>query len=107
MYSPGSLAGADLQAHFERAKADFRDLCNAGLKIDMTRGKPSPEQLDLSNALLTMPGNGDFYQADGADARNYYGSMLGVPEARALFATMMGAPPERILIGHNASLALM
>jgi DNA-binding transcriptional MocR family regulator len=100
-------AVADIQARFERAKVDYAALCKAGLKIDMTRGKPSAAQLDLSNAMLTLPGNGDFYQADGGDTRNYFGSVQGLPEARALFARMMDAPPERILIGNNSSLALM
>jgi DNA-binding transcriptional MocR family regulator len=100
-------AVADIQARFERAKVDYAALCKAGFKIDMTRGKPSAAQLDLSNAMLTLPGNGDFYQADGGDTRNYFGSLQGLPEARALFARMMEAPPERILIGNNSSLALM
>src|SRR5262245_1399169 len=98
---------SELHARLERAKTDFARLCQTGLKIDMTRGKPSSAQLDLSNAMLTLPGNRDFYQADGGDTRNYFGSMQGLPEARGLFAQMMGAPPERILIGNNSSLALM
>ena len=93
MHSP-SPRPTELGARLERAKTDFAKLCQAGLKIDMTRGKPSPAQLDLSNAMLTLPGNGDFYQADGGDTRNYFGSMQGLPEARALFARVMGAPPE-------------
>ena len=104
---PIESRAVDIRARFERAKADFSNLCKAELKIDMTRGKPSSAQLDLSSAMLTLPGNGDFYQADGGDTRNYYGSMQGLPEARALFARVMGAPPERILIGNNSSLALM
>ena len=104
---PTEPRGGDIRARFERAKTDFSNLCKAGLKIDMTRGKPSSAQLDLLSAMLTLPGNGDFYQADGGDTRNYYGSMQGLPEARALFARMMGAPAERILVGNNSSLALM
>src|SRR5215475_6432810 len=107
MLSTGTPAAVDVRARLERAKADYSDLCEARLKIDMTRGKPSTAQLDLSNAMLTLPGNRDFYQNDGGDTRNYFGSMQGLPEARGLFAQMMGAPPERILIGNNSSLALM
>jgi hypothetical protein len=91
----------------ERAKVDFTGLCGMGLNIDMTRGKPAPGQIDLSNAILNLPGNGDFYQADGGDTRNYYGCQQGLLEARVLFTRMMGAAPERILIGNNSSLALM
>ncbi len=106
MHPTPPRAAAD-NAGLERAKADFSALCRAGLKIDMTRGKPSAEQLDLANAMLNLPGNGDFFQSDGGDARNYFGSAQGLPEARAMFATMMGAPLERIVIGNNSSLALM
>jgi DNA-binding transcriptional MocR family regulator len=97
----------ELQGRRERAQSDYAALRRAGLSIDMTRGKPSSAQLDLSNALLNLPANGDFYQADGGDTRNYFGSVQGLPEARALFARLMGAPPERIVIGNNSSLALM
>jgi DNA-binding transcriptional MocR family regulator len=108
MHATGVSAGDDsIAARLERARADHAALCKAGLRIDMTRGKPSSAQLDLSNPMLTLPGNGDFHQADGGDARNYFGSVQGLAEARALFAPMMGAPPERILIGNNSSLALM
>ena len=108
MMSPiASMSTAELTAYAERARADHAAFCARRLRIDMTRGKPSAEQLDLSAALLTLPGNGDYFQADGGDTRNYFGSLQGLPEARALFAGMMGAPPDRILIGNNASLALM
>ena len=84
------------KARLERAKLDYSALCKAGLKIDMTRGKPRDAQIALSYALLTLPGNGDFFLADGGDARNYFGSVQGLPEARALFSRMMGRLPERI-----------
>jgi DNA-binding transcriptional MocR family regulator len=96
-----------LAAHLAQAREDFAQFANRGLKIDMTRGKPSSDQLNLSNAMLTLPGNGDFYQADGGDTRNYFGSVQGLLEARTLFAEMMGAPAERILIANNSSLAIM
>jgi DNA-binding transcriptional MocR family regulator len=78
-----------------------------GLALDLTRGKPSQEQLDLSNALLELPGWGNWRAADGADCRNYFGDLAGLPEARALFAPMLGAPPDQVLVGDNSSLALM
>jgi aspartate/methionine/tyrosine aminotransferase len=106
MHPPGSRV-ADPHARFERVKGDFSILCQAGLRHDLTRGKPSAAQLDLSNAMLSLPGNGDFYQADGGDTRNYFGAAQGLPEARALFSAMMGALPECIYIGNNSSLALM
>lgn len=72
----------------------------------MTRGKPSPEQLDLANALLSLPGDGDFVSASKEDLRNY-GGLQGLSEARNLFAPMLGAPPDRVVVGNNASLAMM
>ena len=61
----------------------------------MTRGKPSPEQLDLANGMLAMPGNGDFHTANGEDGRNY-GGLQGLPETRALFAPGLDVPADQI-----------
>ena len=77
-----------------------------GLKLDMTRGKPAPDQLDLANAMLTLPGNGDYFGAEGTDARNY-GGLQGLPELRTLFKDVVQAPPGQIVVGDNSSLALM
>lgn len=76
------------------------------LKLNLTRGKPSPAQLDLSAELLSLPGPAD-YAAEGAvDCRNY-GVLQGLTEARRLFSGMMGAPPEQVVVANNSSLALM
>ena len=75
-----------------------------GLKLDMSRGKPAPEQLDLSNALLdALPG---FAAADGFDARNY-GLGSGLPEARALFGQLLAVPAAQVVVDSSASLSLM
>src|SRR5262245_7230533 len=71
-----------------------------GLKLNLTRGKPSAQQLDLSNALLAMPGTGD-YKSGAIDCRNY-GELQGLPELRTLFAPVFGVPAERIIIGDNS-----
>ncbi|HSO18161.1 MAG TPA: aminotransferase class I/II-fold pyridoxal phosphate-dependent enzyme, partial [Desulfosarcina sp.] len=76
------------------------------LSLDITRGKPSPEQLDLSTELLRNIADDDYRSADGTDCRNY-GGLDGLPEARALFAAYMGVTPEEIIIGGNSSLNLM
>lgn len=101
------MTAAELQQCHARARADYDAFKARGIRLDMTRGKPSEAQLDLSNALLRLPGNGDWHTADGGDTRNYFGSIQGLPEARALFAGVMGAPAGQILIGNNSSLALM
>ncbi|MCP5071025.1 MAG: aminotransferase class I/II-fold pyridoxal phosphate-dependent enzyme [bacterium] len=76
-----------------------------GLALDLTRGKPSSEQLDLS-AELDRAWGGSYLTADGTDARNY-GGMLGIPEARAFGAELLGLRTEEILVGDNSSLSLM
>lgn len=75
-----------------------------GMALDMSRGKPAPEQLDLSAALLA--GLDDFRAADGSDARNY-GGVLGLPEARALWASLLEVPAAQVVAEGNSSLALM
>ena len=90
----------------DQVREKYTKLKSAGLKLDLTRGKPSSQQLDLSNELLALPGVGEFKAADGTDVRNY-GGLQGLPEARALFTVLVGVPVEQIVLGNNASLALM
>jgi aspartate/methionine/tyrosine aminotransferase len=80
----------------------------AGLNLDMTRGRPSIDQLKLSNALDGIL-NGEYKDAAGTETRNYSGADLidGIPTAKALFAPMLGVKPEEMLIGGNSSLTLM
>jgi DNA-binding transcriptional MocR family regulator len=77
-----------------------------GLKLDLTRGKPSPVQLDLSAELLSLPGSEDYVTEGSTDCRNY-GGLQGLAEARRLFSGVIGAPPEQVVIANNSSLALM
>jgi DNA-binding transcriptional MocR family regulator len=91
----------------DQALSDYEAFRARGLKLDMTRGKPSPEQLDLSVGMLSLPGNGDYVTESGEDARNYGGGPQGLREARALLAEALGAPIDQILVGNNSSLALM
>ncbi|GGC69230.1 aminotransferase class I/II-fold pyridoxal phosphate-dependent enzyme [Undibacterium terreum] len=75
-----------------------------GLKLDMSRGKPSPEQLDLSNALLGAMET--YVAADGTDTRNY-GGALGLPEARALFGELLDLPASQVVVDGSKSLSIM
>jgi DNA-binding transcriptional MocR family regulator len=84
----------------------YEELRARGLRLDLTRGKPSAEQLDLANPLLALPGPADFRAADASDVRNY-GGLRGLPELRAIFAPLLGVPAERLLAAGNASLELM
>lgn len=100
------LSPADLPAIEQSTRQDYDAFRARGLKLDMTRGKPAPEQLDLSSGMLALPGNRDHFSAAGEDARNY-GGLQGLAEVRELFSGMVGAPPDQIVVGENSSLALM
>jgi len=90
----------------DAAKARYQAFCDEGLSLDMTRGKPAPAQLDLSNELLTCLNTSGFKAADGTDCRNY-GVLDGLPEARAFFAQYLEVAPNEVIVGGNASLNLM
>ena len=77
-----------------------------GLKLDMSRGKPGPEQLDLSNEMLTHCLDGDHISETGVDCRNY-GVLDGIYEAKRLIMPMIGVGRYEIIIGGNSSLQLM
>jgi DNA-binding transcriptional MocR family regulator len=96
----------ELTALHAELTAEYEALVAKGLKLDLTRGKPSPAQLDLSNALLTLPGEGQFRDAGGTDVRNYGGAQ-GLLELREIFAPLLNVPVTQLLAGDNASLAVM
>jgi DNA-binding transcriptional MocR family regulator len=100
------LPNAELQALRHTVRAEYEAFRARGLKLDMTRGKPAPDQLDLANDMLALPGNRDHFTEAGEDARNY-GILQGLPEARALFAPMLSAPPSQVVVADNSSLAVM
>ncbi|MFF4289178.1 aminotransferase class I/II-fold pyridoxal phosphate-dependent enzyme [Streptomyces sp. NPDC001633] len=98
--SPDTPAGL-----VERARQDYQELAGRGLSLDLTRGKPAPEQLDLSTDLLSLPG-GRYTSADGTDVRNY-GGLQGLPELREIFAGLLQVPAGQLLAAGNSSLELM
>ena len=103
-----SLGRDELLAQHELQQRNYAELQAKRLTLDLTRGKPSPAQLDLSNALLSLPGDGpDAYRdGDGTDTRNY-GGLHGLPELRAIFGELLGIPVPNLIAGNNASLELM
>ena len=103
-----SLGRDELLAQHELQQRNYAELQAKRLTLDLTRGKPSPAQLDLSNALLSLPGDGpDSYRdGDGTDTRNY-GGLHGLPELRAIFGELLGIPVPNLIAGNNASLELM
>ena len=90
---------AALQARYEACKA-------RGLKLDMSRGKPSKAQLDLCQGLLTAVTDGAQLQGQQGDLRNY-GVLDGAVECRRLFAELLEVPVENVIAGGNASLTMM
>ncbi|GAA5045380.1 aminotransferase class I/II-fold pyridoxal phosphate-dependent enzyme [Nocardia callitridis] len=102
----GLMSNTELVSEHETQTSNYEKLAAEKLTLDLTRGKPSPEQLDLSSALLTLPGDGDYRDSSGTDCRNY-GGLHGLPELRAIFGELLGIPVANLLAGNNASLELM
>ncbi|GBE68028.1 aminotransferase [Mycobacterium sp. MFM001] len=100
-----SLGREELAAQHARHQQDYAELQAMKLSLDLTRGKPAPEQLDLSNALLSLPGD-NFRDEEGTDTRNY-GGLHGLPELRAIFGELLGIPVPNLIAGNNASLEYM
>ena len=91
---------AELETRYEEGRAK-------GLKLDMSRGKPGPEQLDLTLDMLECVNARDGYRTvNGTDTRNY-GLLDGIPEAKAIFAEILGVGTENIIVGGNSSLNMM
>ena len=106
MHAYATRTAAELQAEFEQVNAHFEDLKARGLKLNMARGKPGKEQLDLVSDILTVLQTPEDCVCDGIDVRNY-GELTGIPAAKKLFAELLGCKPEEIFVGGNSSLTLM
>jgi DNA-binding transcriptional MocR family regulator len=105
MVALDSLSPDELSAQHARHEQEYAALQAKNLSLDLTRGKPSPEQLDLSNPLLAQPGD-VFRDPEGTDTRNY-GGLHGLPGLRAIFAELLGLPVQNLIAGNNASLEFM
>ena len=105
MVSFHSLSRAELAAQHANHQRDYAELQAMRLALDLTRGKPSPEQLDLSNTLLRLPGD-DYRDQEGTDTRNY-GGLHGLPELRAIFGELLGISVPNLIAGNNSSLEMM
>ncbi|MEZ2121868.1 aminotransferase class I/II-fold pyridoxal phosphate-dependent enzyme [Corynebacterium sp. CCM 9203] len=86
--------------------AKYDELKARNLKLDLTRGKPSAEQLDFSEELLRQPGTGEHVTADGIDVRNY-GGLTGIVDIRAIYSDLLGIPVDQIWAGDASSLNIM
>lgn len=94
-----------VESRREQLEKRYNEIKARGLTLDMTRGKPCAQQLDLSSGLLDCLG-GDYKAADGTDCRNY-GGLDGLPEAKKLFAEFLEVTPTEIIVAGNSSLSLM
>ena len=91
---------------YESLRREYDKYCEKGLKLDLSRGKPNSEQLDISSELLKLPLDKEDYLSSGADLRNY-GIPDGIPEAKQLFASLLGLKASNIIVAGNSSLQLM
>jgi len=85
---------------------NYQEFTKLNLKLDMSRGKPSSEQLDLALPLLNETGISDQIKSSGTDCRNY-GVQLGLPEVREFFASLLDVPKNQVVVDGSSSLALM
>lgn len=94
----------DAAAELARAREEYAELQKRGYDFNLTRGKPSPDQLSLADDLLTI--DVPATSADGLDVRNY-GDLQGLRELREIFAPVLGVNIDQLAVGGNSSLELM
>ena len=97
------MSDAELIKERDELRVQYQRYKNMALNLDMSRGKPCTEQLDLSMEMLKM---NDYIGENGFDARNY-GLLEGMPEARRFFAELLGVQAENVIVCGNSSLQMM
>lgn len=100
------MSRQQLTERLEALKNEYEEYKSLGLSLNMARGKPCKEQLELSADMLDVSLLGNFKAADGMDIRNY-GGLDGIPECKALFSEILGVPCDNIIIFGNSSLNVM
>lgn len=100
------MSKEELAQELLAVQQEYDELKAQGLNIDMSRGKPGADQLDISDGMNKVFDDGDFKCESGLDVRNY-GILDGIPECKKLFADLLEVKPENIIIGGNSSLSLM
>lgn len=101
-----NMTQAELLSELSSVQKEYDELKAQGLNIDMSRGKPGADQLDISDGMMKVFDDGDFKCESGLDVRNY-GILDGIPECKKLFADLLEVKPENVIIGGNSSLSLM
>lgn len=101
------MSRAEQLARLQELRTEYEKQKAKGLSLDLSRGKPSPDQLDLMNDLFdSMDSSVDCYTEDGVDCRNY-GLLTGIPEAKRLFSDLLNIPEKNLIVAGNSSLNLM
>lgn len=96
-----------LSAFKAECEKEYKGYKAKGMKLDMSRGKPSSAQLELSMDMLNVFTDAESMKdSDGVDCRNY-GGLTGIPDAKKLFGELLGVNENEIIIGGNSSLTLM
>ena len=102
-----AMSKSELEGFYKQACEEYDGYKAKGLALNMARGKPSADQLDLTEGLLTAVNtNAECYAEDGTDCRNY-GIVDGLPEAKKLFAPMLGVSEDELMVLGNSSLTIM
>ncbi|MBO7196712.1 MAG: aminotransferase [Clostridia bacterium] len=102
-----NLSAMELSLEYENVLKQYNEYKSMGLKLDLSRGKPNSDQLDISLPLLSEARPREkCFSINGVDCRNY-GVLDGIPEMKQLFADMLGIKTEYITVGGNSSLQLM
>lgn len=107
MKTYAQMTKEELLQEQEKLQKEYKGFEEAGLQLNMARGKPERAQLDLSMPMLDLiDSKSDCLTEDGTDCRNY-GELDGIPEAKALMAGIMECRPEQVIVFGNASLNVM
>lgn len=106
MKSYPTMTPAERKSEYDALLSEYERFKELHLSLNMARGKPGKEQLDLVSDILTVLSDSDDCIDEGLDVRNY-GNLSGLPSAKRLFADLLGTQPEQIFVGGNASLNLM
>ncbi|MBR6408508.1 MAG: aminotransferase class I/II-fold pyridoxal phosphate-dependent enzyme [Clostridia bacterium] len=101
-----SMNKDELLKELELVRKEYDEFKARGLSLDMSRGKPGADQLNLSNGLFHTLTHDDYCDDMGIDCRNY-GGIDGIKEAKEMFAELLEIEPDEVIIGGNSSLALM
>lgn len=103
----GKMTAQELRQEFDTVKSEYEHLRALHLSLDMSRGKPGFDNMDLSGKMFDLVGNDTgFKNISGIDCRNY-GGLDGLRELKELFGQVLGLSPEQIIVGGNSSLNLM